>query len=228
MTNLVLGLSSGNFRVPTWIATHDQYLKWIDTADLPEDVRVCFVMGQLWVDAMPERAFAHNRLKTLVAETLGPLIRKERLGVYFGDGMLFTSLDGEFTTAPDGMFVSNGAIASGRVTLTGGTPEEEDTRLIGSPDLVIEVVSRGSEDKDLAWAMSAYWNAGVDEYWVIDGQRGSIRFAIHRRRAKGFVAARKVDGWLRSDVLGRSFRFQPAGMVMGRREYELEVAHPSR
>ncbi len=41
-------------------------------------------------------------------------------------------------------------------------------RIVGAPDLVIEVLSPGTRKKDLYLKLSKYRNAGVREYWIID------------------------------------------------------------
>ncbi len=39
------------------------------------------------------------------------------------------------------------------------------------PELVVEVVSRGSEDRDYVEKRDEYLAFGVKEYWIIDAQR---------------------------------------------------------
>jgi Uma2 family endonuclease len=223
MASITLRVSGGEVHIPGWVTDHNSFLRWLRTADIPDDIPVGFVNGDVWVEVMPERAFAHNRIKTAVAAVLRPLVRSEKLGIYVGDGMLFSSLEAGFTTAPDGMFVSKESIAAGRVRLTGAKEGEEDTKLIGYPDLTIEVVSDGSEVKDTEWLMSGYWNAGVTEYWVIDARKGTVRFTINRRGPKGYTAVKKSGGWVLSPVLGQAFRFVPGEMAFGRRDYEFET-----
>lgn len=220
---VTLAVRGGQINIPDWIDSHDAYLRWLKTADIPDDIPVGFVNNRVWIEPMPERAFSHNRIKTAVAETLGPLIRGQKLGVYFGDGMLFTSKEFKFTTAPDGMFVSKATADAGRVWLTGAKEGEEDTQLLGAPDLVVEVICDGSEFKDSEWLMARYWNTGVIEYWVIDGRNKRVRFTIHSRGPKGFVAVRKSGGWVRSSVLGKQFRFSPSEKMLGKLDYQLDV-----
>ncbi|HET6575991.1 MAG TPA: hypothetical protein VFG68_20490, partial [Fimbriiglobus sp.] len=129
MAEITLMVERGRIHIPDWVVDHPSFLRWLRTADIPDGVVVGFLNGDVWVDVMPERAFAHNRIKTAVAETLGPLIRGQQLGVYFGDGMLFTSEEAEFTTAPDGMFISNATMAASRIRLAGAKEREEDTQL---------------------------------------------------------------------------------------------------
>ncbi len=223
MPTVVLRASTA-FPIPHGLDTHRKFLDWLAVADVPEEVRVGFINGDVWVDTMSERAFAHNRVKMAVGEVLGPLVRSERLGVYFGDGMTYSAEHADFTSVPDGIFVSRVTMDAGRVELKGAKPGENDTRLVGVPDLTVEVVSDHSVFKDTEWLMSGYWNAGVAEYWLIDARRTEPMFRIHRRTAKGYSAVRPVDGWVKSPVFGRAFRFVAGEVLLSKREYYFEAA----
>jgi len=93
------------------------------------------------METMPEHAFPHNQIKLRLARVLGELADENRSGVFFCDGMTFTSEPAGFTSVPDGMFVLRKTIDDGLVQLTGGRRSHQDTELTGTPDLVIEVVS---------------------------------------------------------------------------------------
>ena len=214
--------SAGRLFVPAGALDHRSFLKWLRSGAVPEEARVAFIRDQVWIDSMPERAYAHNQIKTLVASVLMPLIRSGKLGVYFGDGMTFTSESEGFTTVPDGMFVSQASIDEKRVRLSGGKRGLRDTELVGTPDLIIEVVSDTSVDEDTAWCMSKYSDAGIPEYWVIDARSEPIRFAIHRWTSKGYAAVRRFEGWSKSSVLDYSFRFVPGESQLGHRTYDFE------
>ncbi len=213
----------GEIRVPAWVVDHPSFLKWLRSGAVPEDVRVGYIDNQVWSEPMGERAFAHNGIKTKLARVLDGLAEEYSLGVYFSDGMTFTSEVGSFTSVPDGMFVCRKTIDEGRVQLTGGRRSHHDTELTGTPDMVIEVVSGSSAYKDTEWLMANCWNAGVGEYWVIDGREEPLRFAIYRRGERGFVAVRRAEGWTRSPVLGRAFRFTPGPEELGLPTYRFEM-----
>ena len=216
-------LQFGEIRVPAWVVDHPSFLKWLRSGAVPEDVRVGYIGNQVWSEPMGERPFAHNQIKIRLARVLDALAESERLGLYFGDGMTFTSEAGGFTTVPDGIFVCRKTMDDGRVQLTGGRRSRNDTELVGTPDLVIEVVSDSSEYKDTEWLMANYWNAEVNEYWVIDAREEPLRFTIYRRGDRGFVAVRRAEGWNRSPVLGRSFRFTQGPEDLGHPTYRFEM-----
>jgi Uma2 family endonuclease len=120
------------------------------------------------------------------------------------------------------LFVSYSSFRSRRVRLVKGR-EEGFTELIGVPDLVIEVVSASSEDKDTEWLMKSFWEAGIPEYWLIDARYEPLQFDIFRRTAKGYSPARKQGGWLKSGAMGRSFRLTQGVNALGQPEYTLSV-----
>ena len=88
---------------------------------------------------------------------------------------------------------------------------------------MIEVVSDHSEVKDTDWLMENYSRAGIPEYWLVDARREPLRFTIHRHDGGRFVAIRKSEGWAKSTVLGRSFRFVPGPNRMGFATYRFEM-----
>lgn len=53
----------------------------------------------------------------------------------------------------------------------------------GAPDLVVEILSKGTRGRDLGEKRDLYERSGVREYWAIDPERGIA--AVHRREAEG-------------------------------------------
>ncbi|HEV3383721.1 MAG TPA: Uma2 family endonuclease [Gemmata sp.] len=220
---MIVYVQDEKLEVPVWVIDHASFLKWIRSGAVPEGLRLGYINGHVWIDTMTERAYVHNRLKAWITSILLPLIEDNNLGAFYTDGMLYTCETEQFSTVPDGIFASQKTIDSGGIQLTGGARGHRDTELIGTPDLMIEVVSDNSEDKDMEWLMSKYWAAGIREYWVVDGRQEPLRFIIYRHRPHGYVATRKTNGWTRSEVLDRSFRFVPSTKQMGHKTYRLEV-----
>jgi Uma2 family endonuclease len=98
------------------------------------------------------------------------------------------------------------------------------TEVVGSPEIVIEIVSASSEVKDTEWTMSAYFDAGIAEYWLIDARaEDDTQFDIYKRGKKEFVTVRKSAGWAKSAVLGKSFRLTQSEDTDGNPEFTLDV-----
>ena len=83
-----------------------------------------------------------------------------------------------------------------------------ETFLDGPADLVVEVVSLDSRDRDRSTKFFEYEQAGVSEYWLIDPLRQVAEF--YRINAAGRYEHRSVDGdgYYRSLELN-GFRLNP-------------------
>ncbi|VTT99352.1 : Uma2 [Gemmataceae bacterium] len=207
--------------IPAWVADFESFRRWLESEEFPEHGKVCFIHGKVWVDLSMEEFLSHNMLRTEIGRVLANLMKETKFGHFASEGMRYVHPETELSTEPDGMVISHAALRDGRVQLVGGKKGDQ-TQVVGSPDIFIEVVSRSSEVKDSEWAMSAYFDAGIAEYWVIDGRdEDDLRFDIFKRSKKEFTATRKQGGWVRSAVLERSFRLVLAGGE--RPEFTLEV-----
>lgn len=114
------------------------------------------------------------------------------------------------------------SLKSGRVRLVQGD-KEAYVELEGSPDMVLEVVSASSVEKDTETLRELYWQAGITEYWLVDARADRLNFTILRREAGGYVAARKQAGWVKSRVFHRGFRLTCRPDDTGNPEYRLSV-----
>jgi Uma2 family endonuclease len=89
--------------------------------------------------------------------------------------------------------------------------------------MVLEVVSTNSVRKDTKVLRRLYWEAGIEEYWLVDARGPALRFDLLRRRPRGYAAAPKQGGWVRSPVFGRSFRFDRQADPLGHPQYTLAL-----
>ncbi|MDB5307509.1 MAG: hypothetical protein JWO38_1711 [Gemmataceae bacterium] len=208
--------------VPEWVVDFDSFRRWLHSDEFPEEGRICFINGTFWVDLSVERFFDHGQVKVEVSRVLSNLLKESRLGRFAPDGTRYTHLGTQLSTEPAGLVIATEAFIARRVELVSGK-RGKDTELIGTPDVVIEIVSPSSVDKDTEWLMSAYYDAEIPEYWLIDARDGEIRFDIFRRGKRGYTASRKQDGWVKSPMLGRSFRLVRGEDEAGNPEFTLHV-----
>ncbi|HEY8504186.1 MAG TPA: Uma2 family endonuclease, partial [Gemmataceae bacterium] len=122
---------------------------------------------------------------------------------------------------PDGMFASYDAIRDGRVRQVPGR-SGGFTELGGAPEMVLEIISDSSIEKDTVRLPEVYLRAGVAEFWRIDARGGELRFEILRREEAGYVPALGEDGWWRSEVFGHWFRLVQQPNPLGHPSYTLE------
>jgi Uma2 family endonuclease len=209
--------------VPSWVKDYESFHRWMHSAAFPDEGKICFINGKVWVDLSMEEFFSHNAIRAEIGAVLQILVKQMKFGRFVPEGMRYGHRDTELSTEPDGMVFSHEALRDGRVRLVGGE-KGLHTELVGSPEIVIEIVSESSEVKDTEWTMSAYFDAGVEEYWLIDARdEDDIQFDIYRHGKKEFATTRKSGGWVKSAVLGKSFRLTQSEGEDGNPEFTLEV-----
>jgi Uma2 family endonuclease len=212
---------SDRVSVPSWVTDLESFRRWADADDFPETGRICYLKGEVYVDLSKEQIFTHVLVKTRIAAALSNLVETEKLGLFLGDGALLSNVDADVAVIPDALFVSTDDLRD-RVRLLEGK-DEGYVELEGSPDMVLEVVSRSSVHKDTDVLRAAYWEAGVREYWLVDARPDRPEFDILRHTARGYRATPKKGGWLTSAVFGKSFRLTRQVSTLGHPEYTLAV-----
>ncbi len=76
--------------------------------------------------------------------------------------------------------------------LQGGAARVKDGRIHGAPDLVVEVLSPNTRERDLGLKRLAFHRAGIPAYWVVDPQTRTLtalRFATAGYETEAIVAA---------------------------------------
>ncbi len=127
--------------VPSWVTDLESFRRWLDAREVPEKTRIWYLNGEVWLDMSKEQVFYHVLVKTKISAVLCHLVTAEQLGLYLGDGVRLSNVSADFSVKPDGTFVSRASLEAGRVRLVEGM-EEGFLELEGTPDLVLEVVSR--------------------------------------------------------------------------------------
>lgn len=165
----------------------------LTVADLdacPEDGnRYELIEGELFVSRAPR--LPHQLILQRLQVTLGNYLESNPIGILVpGAGAVFSEYD---AVIPDLVFVRK---------------ERWDKivandRFVGAPDLVIEVLSPGSENRqrDLLVKRQLYAKYGVEEYWVVDAENGSV--LIHRLGGQTLeeLAILKDDDEITSPIL---------------------------
>lgn len=208
--------------LPDGINTLVAFRRWLGSDSFPETGRISYLRGQVWVDMSKEQLFTHNQVKQEFNLVIGGLVKSERLGRYFPDGAFVTNDAADLASQPDGTFVARQSLESGRVRLIEGE-KEGFLEIAGSPDLVIEVISASSVEKDTEILRELYWQASITEYWLVDARSEPLSFTILRWQPTGYTAARKQAGWSKSTVFGRAFRLSSRLDDTGNPEYILSV-----
>ena len=216
-------IDSDSVCIPDWVEDLTSFRRWAHSERFPEKVPICFLKGEVWVDMSKEQFFSHNQIKSEYGFVLTGLAKAAKSGRYIPDGMLLTNVEADLSCNPDGAFATYDCFRTDRIRLIEGA-EDGCVELEGTPDMVLEVVSTSSVEKDTVILRDLYWQAGIQEYWLVDARGDRIMFDILRHTAKGYVATRKqAGGWVKSNVFGKSFRLTQELDEQGNPEYTLEV-----
>jgi len=195
--------------VPMNLRSLADFRRWAMSPEFPEQGRIDYIGGVIEVDMSPEEVIAHGRLKGRIYATLLGLVDQSDLGLLLTDSTRVSSVEGDLSSEPDIVFVSNESLAQGRVSMIHKAGEQPDryVEMEGSPDLIVEVVSDSSVRKDTKRMPEAWFLAGVREYWLADARREPFLFRIHRRGPSGFEAVvPDSDGFQPSAVFGYRLR----------------------
>lgn len=146
-------------------------LSWTsaDLENLPQNGnRYEIIDGELIVSKQPH--YYHQRVCGNAFVVLAAWSRESHLGeANFAPGVIFAD---DEDVAPDVIWISNTRLAA---ALTA------DGKLHQAPELVIEVLSPGSQNarRDRETKLKLYSRRGVDEYWIMDWQ--ARRVEVFRR-----------------------------------------------
>ncbi|HUY87550.1 MAG TPA: Uma2 family endonuclease [Pirellulales bacterium] len=222
-TPLAGELVFNEFRVPAEVFDFEKFLDWVNSDEFPENVRATYIDGHIEVEMSPEEIETHNKLKGAVHASLWHWNSQRQLGEVLEDGARLVHPETKFSAEPDVMFCSWAATESGRVRYAEQVKgSNRFVQVVGSPDLVVEVVSRSSVRKDGVLLREQYFQAGIQEYWQIDGRGETIEFQLLARGQHEFQpVAADADGYRRSEALGGSFLLTRSLNRAGRFDYRL-------
>ncbi len=208
--------------IPGWIDNLEMYRRWTQSDEYPQNGWISYVNGTIFVDANMEEFLSHNRVKQAFNTAFGMLLMQQPLGCFVPDRMLLVNESANLSTEPDGLFYLWPTMQSGRLRLVAGK-NAGFTQLEGTPDCVLEIVSDGSVTKDLVALRDSYWKAQIPEYWLVDARRDVVTFDILRHTAEGYQATPLQDGWVRSEILGHSFRVERTVDPLGLAQFVVHV-----
>jgi len=214
----------GEVVIPNGISTLNAFRKWVHSGVLPEKLPVHFLQGEVWLDFYMEEVFSHGQVKDAVHRVVSSLVADQKLGRVFPDRTLLTNDEAALAAEPDLMYASFRTLKSKRIRYkAGATTGAFATEVVGTPDLVVEIVSPSSEDKDLEKLMTLYHDAGIPEYWLIDARAEPLRFEILKHTTKEYGPMPIRGGWVKSPVFGRAFRLTQGIAEDGYPSYDLEI-----
>ncbi|MCL6611500.1 MAG: Uma2 family endonuclease [Peptococcaceae bacterium] len=127
---------------------------------LPEDRRVELIGGDFYL--VPSPSVIHQRIAANIEDILRGYVRENQLGEVFY-APLDVVLSPHDVVQPDVMFISNGR--RGIVT---------DANIQGAPDLVVEVLSPSTGERDRTLKKKLYARSGVRELWLVNAASQTV------------------------------------------------------
>lgn len=128
--------------------TYEDYVK------IPDEKRYELIEGELYMVPAPD--FYHQILSRNIEFLLWDFVKKRNLGVVV-HAPVDVVLTPEDVFQPDILFISN----EKRDIIT-------EKNVQGAPDLVIEILSPSSQERDKIVKRTLYARHGVREYWIVD------------------------------------------------------------
>ena len=147
--------------------TYEDYL------NAPEDERYELLAGELVVAPAPGER--HQSFSIRLGWKLIQFVDENRLGEVYSApfDVVLSAWD---VVQPDLLFVSNAR--AGIIT---------DANLQGAPDLVVEILSPSTAERDKTFKYALYAEHGVGEYWIVDTDAKTITVLLLGER--GFAVA---------------------------------------
>ena len=128
---------------------------------LPEQDRRELIGGDFYV--VPAPNVRHQNVVANLGIALQKFVKKNVLGMFLL-GPIDVVLSDEDVVQPDILFISKDRL---------GILTEDNVR--GAPDLVVEVLSPSTADRDRRLKLALYTRYGVREYWIVDPEAESVQ-----------------------------------------------------
>ena len=209
--------------VPEELRTLDDFRRWVATESVPEKLKLRFHRGTTEILMAAEEVESHVLLKGDLTIQLGQFVHANNLGRVFPDGTLLTNDEAQIANEPDLIFCRFETLQARKAFPRPSIPGfRHSIELCGSPDLVVEIVSKSSVRKDKIELRESYFEAGIDEYWIIDARRDGVELMILTRGDNGYdEVAVGADGSRWSAILGRGVEITRDTDVAGLYLYSL-------
>ena len=175
-----VALTNDKSKAPPRIS-YEEYLACSDENKIVE-----WVNGEV-IESMPPKVI-HQTLNNFLNKLLSVFVELFNLG-YVGIAPLEVRLSKTSSREPDVVFVSRK-----RMNIV------NDDRIDGAPDLIIEIVSKDSVQRDREDKFDEYEAAGVREYWIIDNRP--------RRHSAEFYRLNQDGHYDRMEIVNNVFRSQ--------------------
>lgn len=157
-----------------------------DYAQLPDDKRYELIEGEFFL--VPAPYLYHQRILRRFAMAISTYVEDRQLGeVFFAPcDVVLSDIN---VVQPDLIFVSRERMA----ILT-------EANIQGSPDLVVEILSVSTKQRDLGIKRNLYAKYGVRDYWIVDPESKTVEMLAWAESGYRVEAVLPKTGVLNSDL----------------------------
>ena len=162
--------------------TYEDYL------NAPEDERYELLDGELVMTPAPGER--HQSVSIRLGSKLFQFVDENRLGEVYSAPFDVVLSDWD-VVQPDLLFVSNA-----RADII------TDANIQGAPDLVVEILSPSTAERDKTFKYALYAEHGVGEYWIVDTDAKTITVLLLGERGFAVEGIYEEGETLESPMLG--------------------------
>ncbi len=169
--------------------TYDEY------KTLPESMEKRYELLDGDILMVPAPTTVHQRISRNLEYLLLHIVRKDKLGAVF-----YSPVDVVFGQATEREVVEPDIIFITRERM--GIVSRNEIQ--GAPDLMVEILSPGTEERDRGYKKVLYSRYGVREYWIVDPDQAVVE--VYRHEAGGLKLAQTLleTDRLSTPLLGNS------------------------
>jgi Uma2 family endonuclease len=158
---------------------------------LPEGTRCELIEGIIYMSPAPTTS--HQSFSFTLSGRFFNFLNKTKKGISFASPIDVFLDDKRNAFQPDLIFIAN----ENRSII-------KEDGIYGAPDLVVEILSKGTKDFDLTKKKKVYEKSGVKEYWVVDTQtKICTGFQLVNKK---FVEFKKEKSKITSALLRHTFK----------------------
>ena len=177
--------------VSTEIFTQKEFKRWLDERPASDINHYELLRGRIVMS--PPAGWPHGAVGTNILVPLATFVRTHNLGQVLDSSAGYDLPSGD-TVEPDISFISAARLAAGPAPQPG-----KFIRIV--PNLVVEILSPATAQKDQTEKKAIYAENGVEEYWIVDSKRREITVYTLSGKRFGRGAVHTARDVLRSRVL---------------------------
>ena len=161
--------------VSTETFTQKEFQRWLDERAASDLNHYELLRGRIVTS--PPAGWPHGSIEANIVTALALFVRTHQLGLILGSSTGYDFPSGD-TLEPDVSFLATARIKAGPTLQSG-----KFIRIV--PNLVVEILSPATAQKDRTEKKALYEENGVEEYWIVDPKEREVTRYHHSGRRFG-------------------------------------------